>query len=877
MGALEARTEGGAIPLGAPRQRLLLAALLLGAPAPLQRDRLIDEVWGAAAPASAPHAVEVYVSRLRGALGAAAISGGPGGGYATAPPADARRFDELTSGEPGEAELLEALALWRGPALGDLTYEGSLRTELVRLEELRLHARERLAERRLERGAGAEALPDLQELVSADPLRESARGLLMLALYRCGRQAEALECFRTGRELLVEELGIEPGAPLRELQEAILRHDPALADPARRRRRNLPAPPTPLLGREREIAEIAAALRGPARLVTLTGTGGTGKTRLALGAAEALVDDFADGVHFVDLAPLRDPTAVAPAIAHAVDLDPEQALATQLADRAALLVLDNFEQLLDAAPEVGALLAGAPDVRLLATSRVRLDLYGEHEFAVDPLEQDTGVELFDARARARDRTFALTPAVATVVERVERLPLAIELVASHVDRMSVEEMAAGLPVLELASGGPRDVPDRHRALRAAIDWSLDLLDDAERRRFAELGVFAGGFDDAAAAAVLGATPADLERLTGHSLLRRLPDRWAMLEPLRERALELLDSVAPVRERHVAHFLDLAERSEQALKGPEQVDWGERMEREHDNLRAALAAAAPPQALRIAAALGFFWYTHGYSAEGVVHLERALAADPDARPLLRGRALQALGIARAQRGDERAEATFGEALGMFREAGDRARAAVALNSLAIMARERGDIAAARAAFEETIEVYSSLEERARLSDALSNLAVVAVDQDSLEEAAALFEESLALDREFDNRWGIAQNLAGQAALALARRDPDQATALLAEATQVQRELDDRPSLLRALERLAATAAVRGDHPTAARLWGAAEARRATVGEPITAAEAAAIDRHLSASREALGPDGFAAAASAGAALDLDAALSAALGL
>jgi tetratricopeptide (TPR) repeat protein len=512
---------------------------------------------------------------------------------------------------------------------------------------------------------------------------------------------------------------------------------------------------------------------------------------------------------------------------------------------------------------------------VLATSRVRLDLYGEHEFAVDPLEQDAGVELFRDRARARDRSFVPTPAVATVVERVERLPLAIELVASRVDRMSVEEMAAGLPVLELATGGPRDVPDRHRALRAAIDWSLDLLDDAERRRFAELGVFAGGFDDAAAAAVLDATPADLERLAGHSLLRRLPDRWAMLEPLRERALELLDPATPARGRHVDHFLDLAERSEAALKGPEQVEWGERMEREHDNLRAALAAAAPPQALRIAAALGFFWYTHGYTAEGAVQLERALAADPDAPPLLRGRALQALGIARAQRGDERAEATFADALEMFREAGDRVRIAVALNSLAIMARERGDIAAARAAFEETIAVYRSLDERHRLSDALSNLAVVAVDQDSLEEAAALFEESLALDREFDNRWGIAQNLAGQAGLALAHRDPDRATALLAEAIDVQRELEDRPSLLRALERLAAAAAVRGDHTAAARLWGAAEAQRDAVGEPITAGEAAAVERHLAASREALGPEAFAAAASAGAALDLDGALGEAL--
>ncbi len=718
LGPLEARCEGRAVALGAPRQRLLLAALLLAAPVPLRREQLMDEVWGATPPVSARHAVEVYVSRLRAALGAGAITGGPGASYAAAAPRDAQEFQALLGGEPVEAQLVAALALWRGPVLADLGYEGSLRTEVARLHELRHIAREELAERRLRRGGHAEALADLQELVAAEPLRERARGQLMLALYRAGRQAEALEVYRRGRALLVEELGLEPGEPLRALQAAILRQDPALADPARRARRNLPAPPTPLVGREPEIEELTALLRGPARLVTLTGTGGTGKTRLALAVAETLLGDFADGVHFVDLSTLRDPATVAPAIARAVGLDPAAELVPQLRDRRALLVLDNFEQVLDAAPVAGAVLAGAAGVRVLATSRTRLDLYGEHEFALDPLEHDDGVELFTARARARDRRFVASAAVADVVARVERLPLAIELVASHADRLSVQEMAAGLPVLELASGGPRDVPDRHRALRAAIDWSLQLLDAPERRRFAALGVFAGGLDAAAAAAVLDASPADLDRLADQSLLRRLPGRWVMLETLRERALELLDQAAPERARHVAHYLDLAERSEQSLKGPEQVAWGERLEREHDNLRAALARAEPVTALRIAAALGFFWYTHGYSAEGVGHLERTLAAAAGhGPPLLRGRALQALGILRSQRGDERAEATFQQALAMFRIAGDRTRSAVALNSLGAMARDRGDAAAARIAFEEAIDTYRSLEDDHRLADSL----------------------------------------------------------------------------------------------------------------------------------------------------------------
>ncbi len=348
----------------------------------------------------------------------------------------------------------------------------------------------------------------------------------------------------------------------------------------------------------------------------------------------------------------------------------------------------------------------------------------------------------------------------------------------------------------------------------------------------------------------------------------------MLETLRERALELLDPAAPERARHVTHFLDLAERSEQSLKGPEQVAWGARLEREHDNLRAALTRAEPVTALRIAAALGFFWYTHGYNAEGVGHLERTLAAAAGP-PLLRGRALQALGILRSQRGDERAEPTFQQALKMFRAAGDRTRSAVALNSLGAMARDRGDAAAARIAFQEAIDSYRALEDHHRLADSLGNLAVVATDQGRFDEAHALFAESIVLDRQFDNQWGVAQNLMGQATLALARGEPGQAAALLAAAVPSLRQLGDRPSLIDALELLAATAAARADHAFAARLWGAAGAQREAAGEPRTAAETATLAGYLDAARAALGPEGFASATDAGAALDLDAALSEAL--
>ena len=855
---------------------MLLAALLLAAPAAVRRDQLIDEVWGASPPASARHAVEVYVSRLREVLGPTAIVSGPGTTYAVAAPTDAPRFEQLVAGEPSEGQLTEALALWRGEAFGDVVHHSWLAPEIARLQDLRLVAREQLAERRLRRGAHADALPDLQQLVAAEPLRERARALLMRALYLAGRQAEALDVYTAGRKLLILELGLEPGPALRELQAAILRQDPSLSEVATRPPVALPAPATPLIGRDQEIQEVASLLRGSARLVTLTGPGGTGKTRLAVGVAGELLDDFADGAHFVELSALRDPAAVTSTIAHALGLDAEADLAPQLRERRQLLVLDNFEQLLDAAPTVGTLLAGAPQVRVLATSRVRLDLYGEYEFAVDPLDQEAGVELFCDRARARDRRFKPTPAVGDVVARLECLPLAIELVASRADQISVEAMVG--PILELASEGPRDVPDRHRALRAAVDWSLDLLDESDRQLFTELGVFAGGLDAAAAAAVLDATPADLDRLVVQNLLRDLGGRWAMLEVLRERALERLHQsprIGSVQARHSAHYVELAERSEPELKGGDQTAWGELVEREHNNLRAALSHAEPLEALRIAGALGFFWYTRGHSAEGAAHLERALANAPAAPALTRGRAFQALGILRSQRGDDRAESNFRDALEMFRGIGDRARVAVALNSLGAIARERGDADEARAAFEEVIDAYRGMGDRQRLADSLSNLAMVALDQDQLDEAAALFADSLVLDRESDNQWGIAHNLSGQAVLALARGVPDQAAALLAEAVEVIRPLGDRILQVIALERLAATAAARNEHARAARLWGAATAQREVSGEPLTPADASMLDPYLRPSRAALGSERFAAAAKEGAALDLSTALAEAL--
>jgi predicted ATPase/DNA-binding SARP family transcriptional activator len=897
LGPLEVRLGGDTVAVGGPRPRTLLAALLLAGGAPVSRDRLVEDIWGPEPPASAEHAVQVYVSRLREGLGADAIVTGPGPvyGVACAPEQiDARRFEQLalagramlaSDPEQAAASLAEGLALWRGPVLADLAFDGQGRTEVARLDALRFAAAEDRMDAELALGRHRERVAELEALVAEDPLRERARGQLMLALYRSGRQAEALGVYRTGRRLLVDELGLEPGAELRALEQAILKQDPALDAPAPRGRRNLPAPATPLVGREQELEEVARLLRGDARLVTLTGPGGSGKTRLAVAIADSLGERFADGVHFVDLSALRDPRLVAGTIAATLSVADADALAQQLRERTLLLVLDNFEQVDEAAPLVSRLLAAAPGLRALITSRGRLELYGEHEYRVEPLAQPEAVALFGARARARRRDFDVTganaAAVGEVTRRVEGLPLAIELVAARVGEVDLAEMVDTLPVLDLATAGPRDAPERHRALRATIDWSHDLLEVDQQRLFARLGVFAGGFDDEAAQLVAGAAPEALDALIARSLLRGGEGRRAMLETIRERALERLEDsheVTRVRHRHADYFMGFAETSEDALKGPDQQAWGQQVEREHDNLRAALEwtldgnVAARTQGLRMAAALGWFWYTHGHGAEGVRWLERALGAVTEAPALLRGRATHVLGILLSQRADLReADECFRAGLELFREAGDEARQAGSLNSLAANARQRGDTAAARELFEQAVALRRGMNDRKSLADPLSNLGVVAMDTGDFDEARDLLEESLRIDREYANEWGIALNLGNLGALAMERGDLAQARSLLRESLAGLRLLDDRWSLVQALERFAGLAAAESDATHAARLAGAADARRQELGEPLAPTDAAIVDRNLAGARAALSPEEFAEAWAAGAALSLDEAL------
>jgi predicted ATPase/DNA-binding SARP family transcriptional activator len=551
-------------------------------------DRLIEDLWDGDPPETGRHTMQGCVYRLRQALGADAwrLETRPPGYQlkVSADELDARRFQELAQqgrdalagGPPAVAAglLEEALGLWRGPALADLLDSSALAGERARLEGMRLTVLEDRVETDLAVRRHAAVVAELERLVAEHPFRERLWGQLMVALYRAGRQAEALQAFRRAREVLGEELGLEPSPWLARLQEQILVHDPGLGRPQAagpvRPAHNLPVQQTSFVGRHRELADLAGLLASR-RLVTLTGPPGSGKTRLAIEAATRSVEDYPHGVAFVALAELQDPDLVASAVAAAVGVSaPDrpilEALVDHLKPRRLLLVLDNFEHLLPAAPLVTQLLDAAPGLRVLATSRAPLRLSGEQEYGVaglpvpeaaglasqDPTRFDA-LALYADRARAIDPHFALTvdnaAAAAEVAARVDGLPPAVELAAARLRLFPLGELRRRLErVLPLLTEGPSDRPRRQRTLRDAIAWSEDLLDPSQRALFRRLGIFRGGCTLEAAEAVVGDRPvqdvlAGISGLVEASLLQRPaqtgPVRYAMLETIREYALDHL--------------------------------------------------------------------------------------------------------------------------------------------------------------------------------------------------------------------------------------------------------------------------------------------------------------------------------------------------
>lgn len=901
LGPLEALVDGTPVALGAPKQRALLAVLLLHRNVSVSTDRLIDSLWGDAAPSSPGRSVQVYVSALRAALG-------PGGGVLRTvgrsyllqvgdAGVDAGRFELaaaeakalLSHGDVDQAATaaVAALALWRGAPYPELAESDDARPEIARLHSLRRQVLEDRMEAELARGRHRDVLAELEALVDANPLSERLRGHLMLALHRCGRQADALAVYAAGRRTLVDELGLEPGRDLRELQAAILRDDSRLEIETAevRARRHLPAPATPLIGRRAEIDAIGAMLRGPGiRLVTATGPGGIGKTRLALQVAHELAEAFPDGVYFVGLAHLRaaelvlSTVAVALGISDLGDSSTQTALHEHLHERTVLLVLDNFEHVDDAAPLVAELLSAAPGLKVLVTSRSVLRLYGEHDYPVPQLALDEeAVPLFAARARAAERTFQRTPmamdAVTEICRRLDCLPLAIELAAARSSELAPHEMLAVLPRrLELATSGPRDLPARQQTLRAAIDWSSRLLAPAERRLFEGLAVFAGGFTEGAAGQVCGASPGQLPSLASKSLVVGGPAagagaRYSMLQTIREYALERLDSGeqeasegSRIREAHARHFLALAEASMSELRGPDQLSWISRLAAERDNMRAALAhflsggeQSGPGTAelgLRLGAALAYFWYKTGAGGEGAAWLAQGLAAAPQAPDLVRARALHGLGILTAERGQPAEALAHFEASGeLFRTAGQLDWVARSLNSQGGIARDLGDLDRAERRYAESATLRRQVGgDPTSLAIVLGNLAIVALDRQELDRAQAIAEECLDLAE--SDPWVNASTLQLLADIAAEQGDVGRASALLRRAVPALQSLGDTYRLIECLDTCAAVAAHRGRAEAASTLVAAADAALAELGAQMVPADSRLRERRVGATLAAL---------------------------
>jgi predicted ATPase len=801
----------------------------------------------------------------------------------------------LGSGATEEAASLlrEALGLWRGPALADVAYEPFAQSELARIEELRLVALEERVEADLALGRQLELVPELEALVAEHPLRERLHGQLMLALYRSGRQTDALAAFRDVRRTLRDELGLEPGPELQELQQAILRQDAALRvePPELRARRHLPAPLTPLVGRRRELDSIGTLLRsGDVRLITLTGAGGSGKTRLGLQIAHDLADVFPDGVYFVDLSHLREAALVPTTIAHALGLEERgdeqvaETLQRYLRRRRLLLLLDNFEVVDEAAPVLADLLQAAAELSLLVTSRTPLRLLGEHEHRVAPLPLGEAVQLFAARARAVAPSFRRASEeaaeVSEICRRVDCLPLAIELAAARTREYSPAEMLGLLPsALELAGAGARDLPERQRTLRAAIDWSHELLADDTRALFACLAVFAGGCTAAAAEAICDAKRSALASLASSSLLQeRLGSdgqpRFFMLETVREYAAEALEATGEadaVRRRHAQYYTEFAEASEREQRAPE--TWMRSLDDELDNLRAALvwcnAAGEVELELRIVGALPRFWFARGHMREARGRADAALRHSEHAPAPLRAKAL--LSAARAEQGlasYERMRELAEQSLAVYRSIGDAQGAAWALDRLATAVTDMGDLERGASLYLESASMFRALEDRLGIAVTLNNLSCVYLMQDEPELAAAASDESLALCRALGRRWGMVLPLSNLALAALERDRLAEAFDFLREGIQLAQELDYGEGLVCSLVVLEAALAATGDAEAAATLVGATDAEAERISFVIEPLERRVRDRTVELAEQALGEDAFAAARAAGSQRALD---------
>jgi predicted ATPase/DNA-binding SARP family transcriptional activator/tetratricopeptide (TPR) repeat protein len=693
LGTLEVLDNGGhPVELRGSKLRTLLAALLLRAGQPVSADRLADLLWGDSPPAGAANALQAQISKLRRALVDVPVEGRDSG-YVLAIDAqqiDAERFtelaktghDHLIAGRHAEATatLRQALALWRGPALEDFAFDEFAQSHRTRLEELRVAAMEDRIDADLAGGDHEAVAAELEGLVREHPLRERLWGQLMLALYRCDRQSDSLRAFQRARDLLADELGLDPGPALRELERLVLAHDAGLAAPAS----STPAPAglsnihpelSTFVGREADVTHIIELLQ-TRRLVSITGPGGIGKTRIATEVAVHPGRVWRDGTWLVELGVDAGERAVTaafhrtfgPRLGHTGGDEAIDWLTTGLATTELLIVLDNCEHVLaEAASVASTIVRSCPGVSILATSREPLGVSGERVRVLEPLQLEEAMQLFASRAADSDSEFVLddesSPSVATICANVDRLPLAIELTAARTRAFSAQQLAELLDHrFGLVSTANSGRPKRQQTMHAAVDWSFDLLFDDEKRLLTRLSVFAGGFTLDAASKVCSddtLTADDIEvlvaRLVDKSLVatERKPGntaRFRLLRPVAEYAAGRLDDAgetAAIRTRHMRWLVDLTAGLTAGLRGPERLKWARLGNAELPNLaRAAdwgLGDGDPADALQIGVNLGWYAFLSANVQNDEPVMLALLERAKDAPPELRCRAAMWSGL------------------------------------------------------------------------------------------------------------------------------------------------------------------------------------------------------------------------------------------
>lgn len=890
LGPFEVLRDGRSVGPAGPKRRGLMAILVLRANHAVPAADLIDGLWAADPPPSAANLVQIYVSAWRKVVEPDRAGRGSGGRLATVGlgyrlrvepgELDLDQFTEaVADGEmaaatgdhrSGAAQLGEALALWRGPPLADLAGIPFQHAAASRLEELRLQAVEEWAAAALRCGDARDVLAVIQR----ERLRERLCELLMWALFQDGRQAQALAAFDETRRLLADELGADPGPGLRDMQARVLQHNPGLEIPAGSAisRHQLPVLADSFVGRDTEAAEVRKLLQGH-RVVTLTGPGGCGKTRLAVEIA-AQVAGGGREAYFVDAAPLADAALIPDRLAGVMGVRPApgqeavDALAHAVAGRQVIVVLDNLEHLAGAARAITDLLRIGLGLQVLATSRTSLHCRGEHLFPVaglavprpsaGPPESAAAVELFADRAAAADPAFELTAAnvsaVAELCRRLDGMPLAIELAASRARILPPTSLLARLDRrLDLLAEPGGDRPRRQQTLRATIDWSYQLLDQATRHTFRALAVFRGGWDLSAAAVVCEqaddiALLAELGVLVDASLIEPAGPaagerRFRMLETLRQFALEQLargGEEERCRNRHADNVHRLVADAADHLTGPQQILHLDRLEADRDNISSALqwliATGQVSRALRTAVLLWRFWHLRGHLSEGRALLE-ALLAGPAAQlePDVRADGLNALGsVAYWQRDYDTAHHCFEDALAIYEKMGAANGIAMSHYNLGFTVGITGDLEAGNRYLHKALREYEKLGDRLGASNALAGLAAADRMTGDYERGRQRAAESLTQQRLLGDEFAATTTLSMLGSITSRTGPVEEAETVLREALILHERAGDVSGIVWMLYELAATAASRGQHERAIRLSGAARSLEGKLGGGIPVA-------------------------------------------